>query len=407
MQEFIAVIISFMSIPVLYKRKIPIALAICICAILMAFIGGLGLPASLEVLIDTFSNIRKVQQYIIIIEVSILGVLLRKYKIIDQVISYLTEIVASRRITLMSIPTLVGLLSVPGGAIISAPFIDRLGEESNLSGTHKAIINLVYRHIVMHIMPYTTGFLLVASLAPQISIYKLAGLNSIFVILYCIIGYFLYVRQVQNDKDKTASKRPVLSNLLNLLKYTSPVYLAVILNLLFKVPFYYGILANLLIVFLLRPTKTFLIDVVHAFNFRILFALIGVYLIQGVIGKMDSLTTFFTLIFSNPDTILFGIIITSFFFGMMTGFQPTALGVIIPVLTMLPLSDNQLLFYCHFTFVWGFVGYFFSPLHLCQLFTCEYLKVSTFELYKEYWKFFLCLVAVLMINYFVIGTWLN
>jgi len=305
----------------------------------------------------------------------------------------------------MSIPALVGLLSVPGGAIISAPFIDRLGEESNLSSTHRAIINLVYRHIAMHIMPYTSSFLLVASLAPQISVYKLAGLNSIFVVLYCFTGYFLYVSKVQNDT--TFSVRPMLPNIINLLKYTSPVYLAVILNLLFNVPFYFGILANLLIVFLLRPTKTFLIDVVHAFNFRILLALIGVYLIQGVIGQMESLTTFFTLIFSHPDTIIFGIVITSFFFGMTTGFQPTALGVIIPVLITLPLSDNQMLFYCHFTFVWGFVGYFFSPLHLCQLFTCEYLNVSTIELYKEYWKLFFYLIGILTINYFVMGAWLN
>ena len=404
-REFVAVIISFLSIPVLSKKNVDIGIAICICAVLMAFMGGMGFSAFEGVIVGTFFDIKKVQQYIIVIEIGILGVLLKKYKIMDNVISYLTKVVRSRRVTLMFIPALVGLLAVPGGAIISAPFIDRLGEESNLPGVQRAIINLVYRHISMHIMPYTTGLLLVAFLTPQISIYKLVVLNGIFVVLYSTIGYFLYIRKVQHDKTPPVS--PILPNLINLLKYTSPVYLAVLLNIFFKVPFYVGMLANLVVVFLLHPTKTFLIDVARAFNIRILTALIGVYLIQGVVGKMESLTTFLTLIFSNSNTIILGIIITSFFFGMTTGFQPTALGVVLPILSRLSISNNSLLLYCHFTFVWSFVGYFFSPLHLCQLFTCEYLKVSTIDLYKEYWKFFLCLVALLTINYFVMGIWLN
>ncbi|MDD3539574.1 MAG: DUF401 family protein [Atribacterota bacterium] len=405
MREFLAVIISFLSIPFLNKRKVPIGLAICICAVLMATLGGLGLLDFKEVFIATFFDIAKIQRYIVVIEIGILGVLLRKYKIIDDVIKYLLEVVKSRRIVLMFIPALVGLLSVPGGAIISAPFIDKLGDESNLSSNQKAIINLIYRHIAMHILPYTTGFLVVTSLVPQISVYKLIGLNSIFVILYLAIGYFLYLRKVQNDR--TSSVGPILPSLFNLLIYTSPVYLAVLLNIFFQIPFYIGMIANLLVIYLLQPTKGFLMDIVRAFNIRILLAFIGVYLIQGVIGKMESITTLLTLIFNNSQAIMFGIIITSFFFGMTTGFQPTALGVVLPILITLPISASRLLFYCHFTFVWSFMGYFFSPLHLCQLFTCEYLKISTIDLYKDYWKFFLCLVAVLIINYFVLGLWLK
>jgi len=223
--------------------------------------------------------------------------------------------------------------------------------------------------------------------------------------MYCAIGYLLYIRQVKNDKPGPAEIK--LINIINLLKYTSPVYTAVLLNLFFGIPFYLGLLVNLLIIYLLHPANTFLVDVIKAFNFKILFALVGVYLIQGVIGEMEFLSTYLTMIFGNPETIIFGIITISFFFGITTGFQPTALGVVLPILTTLPLSDSQLLFYCHFTFTWGFVGYFFSPLHLCQLFTCEYMKVSTTELYKEYWKLFLALVTVLIINYFILGIWFD
>lgn len=233
MQEFLAVVFSFFTIPLMNKKNIPIGFAICICAILMALTGGLGLSAFREVLADTFLNIRKVQQYIIIIEVCILGFLLGKYKIIDKVIHYLTMIVSSRRITLMSIPALVGLLSVPGGAIISVPFVDRIGDEANLSNVQIAIINLVYRHIAMHVMPYSSGFLLVASLAPQISLYKLAGLNGIFVLFYVLIAYFLYVVRVPNTKSvstKSVSTKSDIAQFNSVIK----IYFACIFGCTFK-----------------------------------------------------------------------------------------------------------------------------------------------------------------------------
>jgi integral membrane protein (TIGR00529 family) len=405
MRELAAVIISFLIIPILSKKKISIGIAICTSAIFMAFLGGLGIRDLLNVFIDTFFNFNKLQQFIIIIEISVLGVLLRRYEIINKIIEYLTKLVRSNRMTLMFIPALIGFLSVPGGAIISAPFVDKLGEEADLTKSNRAIINLVYRHIAMHIMPYSPGFLLVASLAPQISVYKMIGLNLTFVIPYVISGYYLYVRQVKNEPGPPLTD--VLPNLLNLLKYTAPVYVSVLLNLIFCIPFYIGMLANLLIVYLINPNKSFFSDAVRAININVLYSLIGVYLIQGIVGQMESLTSFFTYIFSNPGTILLGIIGSSFFLGLTTGFQATSLGVVLPLLVSLPISANRLLLYGHMTFAWGFVGYFFSPLHLCQLFTCEYLKVPIQDLYKDYYKFFISLVAILLSTYFVLGIWLK
>ena len=65
---------------------------------------------------------------------------------------------------------------------------------------------------------------------------------------------------------------------------------------------------------------------------------------------MELLSTYLTAIFADPKAIVFGIVLISFSFGMTTGYQPTALGMIMPILAALPLSDMQLLFYCHFTF---------------------------------------------------------
>jgi len=405
MQEFFAVIGSFLIIPVLSRKKVPLGIAICACAVLMALLGGLGAFDFANVISNTFFNFNKVQQLLVVAEFSIIGVLLKKYKIIDEVLDNLTKVIKNEKAILMLIPALIGMLTVPGGAIMSVPLVDQLGERSNISKPHRAIINLVFRHIPMNILPYATRFLVVASISPRISIYKLIGLNSIFMMMYFIAAYYIYIRKAQSSPSPHYSFEWI--NLVKLLKFTSPIYVAVLLNLLLGVPFYLGVLVNLLIVYLIHPTKTFLMDSLRAFSFNVLYALIGVYLIQGIMGRMESLNSFLASILMNPNTIILGIIAASMFFGITTGFSPTALGVILPILITLPLSDNMLLMYCHFTFCWAFVGYFFSPMHLCQIFTCEYLKVSIGDLYKDYWKFFVSLATVLVLNYFVMGLFLR
>jgi len=402
MHEFAAILISFALIPLLSRKKVTIGIAICVCALVMAILAGLGPAEMLLVVTDHVLVPAKLKQLVIVSEISIIGVLLKRYKIMDQVLDHLLKLIYSRRLVLMAVPALIGMLSVPGGAIMSAPMIDELGESANISKTHRAIINLIYRHIAMNLMPYTTGFLLVLALAPQVNLYHLVGLNLLFMTQYVLAGYFFYIRPIPEKKGHEG--KFAWSHLWQLLKYTTPITIAILLNLIWGVPFYIGMLVNLLALYLLHPTKHFLADAARSFNFHVLYALIGVYLIQGIVSRMSMLTASLTAILSNPETVLVGIVGISFFFGTITGFQPTALGIILPILAVLPLSLNRLLLFCHFTFAWAFIGYFFSPLHLCQLFTCTFMGVKTSDLYKAYWKFFLALIATQIVNYFILSA---
>ncbi len=399
MNEFLAVILSFFTIPLLTRKKISIGWAIWVCAFVLTILSGLGIVTFFQVVVETLTDIERIKQYIIIVQVGILGVLLKQYRFIDKVVDSLTKVVKNVRIIIMFVPFLVGLLVVPGGAIISAPFVDSIGEDHNISKTNRGIINLVYRHIPMHFMPYSTGLLITALLVPQISIYSVIGFNLIFIAIYILIGYFLYIRKI--EKVEIESTEPILPDVINLLKYTSPIYIAVILNLFFQVPFYIGLLANFAAVYLLNPSGDFLKDIVKAFNAKVLLSIIAVYMIQNIMSRMDYLNSFFLEVFGNTDTIMIGIITSSLFFGITTGLSYSSLGVVLPILSQLAISNNQLILYTHFAFVWGFIGYFFSPLHLCQLFTCETLGINTLDLYKGYRKFILSLIITLIVLYFV------
>lgn len=401
MRQIFAVIIGFAFIPIFTKRKLPIAYSIIGSAFIMILVSGLGLNSILEIFSSTLLDPDKIAQYLTVVEIGALGVLLKKYGFIELIIDKLNKVVSNKKLQLMFVAALIGLLTVPGGAIISAPFIDRIGEDLNVEKSKRAVINLVYRHISMHIMPYANGLLLVALLLPQVNVYNVIGLNFIFVFLYVTIGYFTYIKDIKYEKTEIV-KGNKGDDILQLAIYTSPIYFAVILNIVFKVPFFIGVLGNILLVYLLRPRKSIIKDFIKGINLNVFLTIMGVYLIQGTIGNFPEFNKMLESLLSNPNTLIASMIGISAIFGLATGFQPAALGVIIPVIGSMAISLSRMTVLAHIAFVWSFVGYFFSPLHLCQLFTVEYMKVKNSQVYKTYLRFIVILVIALLIENLVL-----
>ncbi len=403
MGQTLAVIVGFSFIPILTKKRVPIAYSILISALAMMLISGLGLDVIGRIFKSTLLEPKRVKQYLVVLEIGALGALLKKYSFIDIIIDKLNKVVANKKLQLMFVPALIGLLMVPGGAIISAPFIDKIGDELAIEKPRRAVINLIYRHISMHIMPYSNSLLLVALLLPQVNIYKLIAFNIIFVTIYVTIGYFTYIRDIKNERPQSG-EGSAINNFFQLALYTSPIYFAVILNIIFKTPFYIGVLVNILILYLLKPRKTIIKDFIEGININVFLTIFGVYLIQATISNFPEFNKMLESLLANPTTLIPAMIGISAFFGLATGYQPAALGVIIPVIGSMSLSMGRMTALAHIAFAWSFVGYFFSPLHLCQLFTMEYMGVDNASLYKKYSKFIVLLLIAAIAESFILLT---
>ena len=68
------------------------------------------------------------------------------------------------------------------------------------------------------------------------------------------------------------------------------------------------------------------------------------------------------------------------------GIKPGAIGIILPLVATLPMDPTLKLLYTFFVFIWSFMGYYYSPLHLCQLLTIKYMGCATWPVYKEHLK---------------------
>lgn len=402
MSQLVSVIISFLSIPVLIKLKIKLSYTLLISAGILSIISRLDFQTLGQVILSLFINPSSRATVLTVIMVSILGGLMNHYKILDKIVETLLLMVRSKKNILMIIPAMIGVLIIPGGALLSAPFINNIGEEIKLTPARRAAINLVFRHITMFILPYSTSLLVVSASIPNINIFRLILLNLFFVISVIIAGYFFFLKDIQSDIS--LPKKNIGENVLKLLIYTSPIYTSVIINFITGLPFYITLIASVFIVYFLSHKKDFLKVFIKSINWNTVLTVIAVLIMKEIILNMEDLLKIFNNMLSSSNGMLSMIIvfwISSFFFGYITGNQTAALAIILPMISQLLITNKMLYIYTYFAFGSSFMGYFFSPIHLCQAFTLEHMGVTTGELYKEYGFYMPTLLLILIISVFV------
>lgn len=297
---------------------------------------------------------------------------------------------------------MVGFLTIPGGAILSAPFVNRIGEEIDLSPPRRAAINLVFRHLAMFLLPFSTSIIIVPTILPDFSIPFLILLNSVFVAGIVVTGYIMFLRDIK--LEQVGAKERNLKNILKLALYISPIYVCVIITGITGMPFYLTMFASLLIVYILGNKKDFLKTMVKSINYKIVITVTSVLIMQSTIMKMTDMLEIFNNIFKASDnflTIMLVLLITSTFFGFMTGYKVAALAITLPLIAQLNVSYEMVHVYVYVATGCAFIGYFFSPLHLCQAFTVQIMNVSTLDLYKEYRLYAPILVLILVVSAFV------
>jgi len=117
-----------------------------------------------------------------------------------QVSGRLEDIINNLRIGkrpfLGATPAFIGLLPIPGGALFSAPLIDKAGE--GLAGHIKAGINVWFRHIIYFIYPISYA-IIVAADAAKLSVFRIIMFQTPFFLFTILLGYFLLLRK---DKSK-------------------------------------------------------------------------------------------------------------------------------------------------------------------------------------------------------------
>ncbi len=408
MWQFVSVILAFFLLSVLTSRlKWNLALSMAVCGLVI----HLFALRSLERIYTAFINIFSFSSVNVIATIFLIGVLsslMKHYQFLDGIISSLKSLLRNRKLLLGMIPFIIGTLSVPGGALLSAPFADDLGKEMDIAPEKRVVINLSFRHIGILINPFSTPLLFIAASIPNMNIYHLILLNIPFALIIQIGATLCYMPrhcQPSIESGNTLSKKESLKNLL---KGLSPIILAILLNGLFHLPMSAAIALSIVWVWAISPKTDFIKFFRRGCSLEVPLILIAVYFIQNTILQMTDIMNAFNNILQNPSilVILFAVIGGCLFIGLVTGMHLSTLGVFIPIMLAAPMEPNYRLLIIFFLYIWSILGYYYSPLHLCQLLTIKYIKTSTKTVYKEHLKLFPWLAAASFGLYYLYRLWL-
>lgn len=408
MYQLIALVLTFMLIPILIKFKVKLGYAILTTAMVLGMVSGIGISSFFNAVSGVFTSSSSQNTILVVTMVSILGGVMKHYGILDVIVDTMQKVIGSKRNIITIIPAMVGFLTIPGGAILSAPFVNRIGEEIELSPPRRAAINLVFRHLAMFLLPFSTSIIIVPTILPDFSIPFLILLNSVFVAGIVITGYIMFLRDIR--LEQVEAKERNLRNILKLALYISPIYVCVIITGITGIPFYLTMFSSLLIVYILGNKKDFLTTMVKSINYKIVITVTSVLIMQSTIMKMTDMLEIFNNIFQASDnffTIALVLLITSTFFGFMTGYKVAALAITLPLIAQLNVSYEMIHVYVYIATGCAFIGYFFSPLHLCQAFTVQIMGVSTLDLYKEYRFYAPILILILVVSAFAFSLIAN
>ncbi len=389
--DILGVITGFVIIVILNSKNINMTLSLLAGALTTGLISGLNIFRLFFILTGALTDSMTIRLMVIIAIISGLGRLLQKNGSLDKMMGYLSGIVKNGRILSLLVPALIGTLSVPGGAILSAPIVDKSGNQIKLDKTRKTAINIFGFHIGLLVYPLYTPTIVASELAGigKMDIIKYNFLVMLVGLTLAYIGFF----RSHNPLIKPELNREKSNyNIKDFFNGIMPILVILILSLVLHIPFHFSVFAGLLIgaaqnIAADNIFKEYTARIIDFFkvsvNYPLVSIIIGIMFFKSVIEASGAINSITDLFISHDLPLSLMIVIIGVITGYLTGFNIASIGILIPL--FVPIIKAEPVNYIHYIsllFIASYCGYLLSPVHLCLVLTKEFFKSSFFPIYK-------------------------
>lgn len=146
----------------------------------------------------------------------------------------------SRRISIMVVPFLIGLLPSAGALFLAAPVVERISR-NYLTKAEKAFVTSYYRHISESFLPTYSYIILAVNLSGgNMGMFQAAMMPSVLVLF--LFGYLFYIRKIPNmtyaNMEEQESR---LVHIRQLLRQYWAILLLVVVILAARIPVYVAV----------------------------------------------------------------------------------------------------------------------------------------------------------------------
>ncbi len=379
MVEFIKLILVFLLIVIGIRRKIFVGYVLFGAGLLTAVLYRLNIISILEGYWDVLVSERFISLYGIIILITFLGRILREIGYLDKLVSASENLVGGSRTAAAVLPALVGLMPMPGGALLSAPLVGKVLAEDKYSPAFKTVVNYWSRHVIEFCWPVYPGLILAAALT-SVPLGTMCLMQMPLTLIMIPIGIIFLIRKIDiNNRGKGQFLKPFLC----ILSAIWPILLAISIAAVFSTELLFAVAISLMVLLTSeRPAWAKIRKAgKSAISYRLPVLVFGVLSFQkmleltGAVGSIPQLSTELGL----PDELV--IIAVSFAAGLLTGILFALVGLAYPLLAGYLYQPDINLANIFLAFIAGYVGMIFSPTHFCLILTNEHFKSNLGQVY--------------------------
>lgn len=392
----------FGLIILLLSRRWNLGYVLLLGSALLGLLFGLPAPEILEQGLVAALDLKTLRLVAAVLLITTLGELLREVASMQQLVSSLQELVTDRRVVLAIIPALIGLLPMPGGAMLSAPMIQEIGNELELSPERKTYLNYWFRHVWEYIFPLYPGLVLAAGVM-DIPLSRLMLAQAPLTLSAIVAGALVGLRQIGGPGEaRTAVGGAGRWHSLQVMALSIwPIALVIILSLGFRVELALSLAVAVVLVAAVnrvrpRPLGRVLQRGLSPRTALLVFSIMIFKQMVEVSGAADALSA--TLMAWGIAPVVVAVAVP-FALGMLTGVAVSMVGISFPLL--LPFISGSEVYLNHvvLAFAAGFIGVLLSPVHLCLALTRDYFHADWAPLYR------LLLPSVALLGLAAVGLW--
>jgi hypothetical protein len=281
----------------------------------------------------------------------------------------------------MAAPAFMGLLVMPGGALLSAPVLKKVN--ADVSDNDLNVLNVWFRHNLILIYPLA-GLLPTTKMANMNLYYEMILLIPGALIL-SIVGYLFFIAPMKDNSRLTGTFNH-RNFWLPIFVITSAPILHLILINLFKnwlpeVPLIFSISVSLTLgcYFAKTKPKEFFCLAIKDKPWRYFLLIIGMFLYLNIFKASGASQVIADMVFSET----FLIVGVAFFLGFITARAQVAVSILLPIFyakfgysAMTPVVFAIVFFSV-------FMGYLVSPIHPCLVVSLEYFKTNLKGFYQR------------------------
>jgi len=377
MFDLIKMLLVFILLIILLRMRWHIGIVMCIGALFLAI---LYLMPPEKVLNTTYKSLTSSMSLKLLLALSFIRsfeLILREKGLLSRITEATGSLLRKRRLVIISMPLLIGMLPSLGGAYFSAPMVEDSSRGLNLSNEHKAYLNYWFRHPWELILPLYPGIVL-ASAVTEIPLRRLILINLPVAIGMVIMGFLIGLRKINGNIDKGDAMPGIKEVLIPLI----PIIVVIGGVAIFGIELYQILIVTLigLCIFYKESFQGIGRLLKYGFSKDVFLLIAGVVLIKGMMeasGAVGGLDRYF--VESGVPVILIAFIMP-FIAGLLTGLVVGFIGSTFPLLIAMAGHDISLL---SFAFVSGYTGVLLSPVHLCLVLTREYFKADMMGIYRR------------------------